>query len=295
MQVIISLVLLSFRTPRIHCYPLMKSLLSSLLLSTSCLTISVLLPTLAVNCLKPRGTILPWKKNFFPFWKLSSPIVLFFLDRLSLSSPTNLTFGKQQSQRALRWLLVIAEFNVCLVHRDGSKNHAADALSCLPLLEPEEPLSVEQAHDRFHESYLFYPVQHHMQELCPVTLANLRRSQQGDAALLCIMAQRPENYCTTQFGEYDIIEYRKSADQDWRIVVPQEIVPSPISCYHKFLGGHPGTHLLMSTISQHFAFPSMKPLIEKFVRTCDTCQKVKPYHPRDGLLPPKDPELDPWY
>jgi transposase InsO family protein len=39
----------------------------------------------------------------------------------------------------------------------------------------------------------------------------------------------------------------------------------------------------------------MKSLIEKFVRTCDTCQRVKPYHPRDGLLPPKDPELDPWH
>jgi hypothetical protein len=133
-----------------------------------------------------------------------------------------------------------------------------------------------------------------MQELCPVTLANLRQSEQGDAALLRIIAQIPENYRTTQFHDNDIIEYHKSADQDWRIVVPQELVPSLISWYHKFLG-HPGTHRLMSTISQHFAFPSMKPLIEKFVLTCDTCQKVKPYHPCDGWLPPKDPELDPWH
>jgi hypothetical protein len=181
----------------------------------------------------------------------------------------------------LRWLLVIAEFNVRIVHRDGSKNHAADALSRLPLLEPEEPLSVEQAPDRFHESYLFYPIQHRMQELCPVTLANLRQTQQGDATLLCIMAQRPENYRTTQFGDNDIIEYHKSVDQDWCIVVPQELVPSLI---YKFLG-HSGTHrLVMSTISQHFAFPSMKPLIEKFVLTCDTCQKVKPYHPHPRIL-----------
>jgi hypothetical protein len=206
----------------------------------------------------------------------------------------NLTFGKQQSQRALRWLLVIAEFNVRIIHRDGSKNLAADALSRLPLLEPEEPLSVEQAQDRFHESYLFYPVQHRMQELCPVTIANLHRAQQGDANLLRTIAQKPQNYRTMQFGDAELIQYRLSEDQNWRIVVPQELVTNIISWYHKFLA-HPGTHRLISTINQHFAFPNMKSLIEKFVRTCDTCQKVKPYHPRDGLLPPKDPELDPWH
>jgi hypothetical protein len=82
---------------------------------------------------------------------LGSPIIVFTDHR-------NLTFAEQQSQRALRWLLVIAEFNVRIIHRDGSKKHAADALSRLPLLEPKEPLSVEQAQDRFHDSYLFYPV-----------------------------------------------------------------------------------------------------------------------------------------
>jgi len=39
----------------------------------------------------------------------------------------------------------------------------------------------------------------------------------------------------------------------------------------------------------------MKSLIEKIVFTCNTCQKVKSYHPCDGMLPPEDPELDPWH
>jgi hypothetical protein len=64
---------------------------------------------------------------------LGSPIIVF-------TDHCNLTFGKQQSQRALHCLLVISEFNVRLVHRDGSKkNHAADALSRLPLLEGAGP------------------------------------------------------------------------------------------------------------------------------------------------------------
>ena len=178
----------------------------------------------------------------------------------------------------------------CWIHQ-----HAADALSCLPLLEPEEPFLVEQqVLDCFHESYLFYPVQHRMQDICPVTSSNLYQAQQDDANLQNIVTQCTNNYPTMSFGSFDLIQYRHTDDQMWKIVVPQDLIPNIISGYHKF-HGHPGTHNLMSTIQQHFSFPNMKSLVEKFVHTCDTYQKVKPYHPCDGMLPPKDPELDPWY
>jgi len=85
------------------------------------------------------------------------------------------------------------------------------------------------------------------------------------------------------FDDSELIQYCSSNNQNWHIVLPQELVPHFISCwYHKFLT-HPGTNCLMkSTISQYFAFPNMKYLIEKLVHTCDTCQKVKPHHPCDG-------------
>jgi Reverse transcriptase (RNA-dependent DNA polymerase)./Integrase core domain. len=213
---------------------------------------------------------------------------------IAFTDHRNLTFEKQQSQRALRWLLVIAEFNVRLVHRSGATNYAADALSRLPLLEPEEPSSVEQAQDRFHESYLFYPVQHRMNDLCPVTMPNLHQAQAADANLQRVVAQKPNLYRRVTINSQEIVQHRSSAQHSWKIVVPLALTFDLISWYHRFLV-HPGTHRLFSTISQHFAFPDMRSRIERFVRTCDTCQRVKSNHPRDGLLPPKEPELDPWH
>jgi hypothetical protein len=84
-------------------------------------------------------------------------------------------------------LLIIPEFNVCIINHAGATNHAADALSHLPLLEPEEPLSVEQMQDHFHKSYLFY-LKHRMIELSPVTITNLvQRAQAGDGNLIVIL------------------------------------------------------------------------------------------------------------
>jgi hypothetical protein len=129
---------------------------------------------------------------------LGSPVVIFTDHR-------NLTFANSQSQRALRWCLVIEEFSVTLVHRAGASNFAADALSRLPLIEPEEPSSVRQAQERFDNSYLFYPVQDRMNNPCPVKLANIRAHQQVDAHLRQIADCNNQNYQRVTFGDIELI------------------------------------------------------------------------------------------
>jgi len=64
-----------------------------------------------------------------------------------------------RSQHALRWRLIAEEFNITIIHRPGVDNVGADALSKLLLINPEDPVSMRQAEERFEDAYLFYPTQ----------------------------------------------------------------------------------------------------------------------------------------
>jgi Reverse transcriptase (RNA-dependent DNA polymerase). len=221
---------------------------------------------------------------------LGCPIIIFTDHRnLTFNGPTT-----TQSQRALRWRLVIEEYNVTIVHRAGASNFAADALSRLPLLEPEEPSSVRQAQERFDDSYLFYPVQDRMQAPCPVTLANIQAIQNADAQLQQMVNRNTRNYRRVDFGDTTLIQFRQSSSGPWRIVLPMALIPSALRWFHQLLM-HPGATRMLLTINKHFTFPRMRSVIEDFVGKCDICQRTKLTTPRDGLLPLKDPELDPWY
>jgi transposase InsO family protein len=218
---------------------------------------------------------------------LGSPIVAFTDHR-------NLTFNTNQSQRALRWRLLMEEYNIHLVHRSGSSNHAADALSRLPLIEPEEPISVRQAQARFDDAYHFYPVQNRMQNPSPVSFPTLQRHQRADANLQRTARNNPATFRTVDYGTSSLLQSRQHPNsQSWKIVVPVAVVDEVIKWFHDTLM-HPGVQRMLQTIRKHFYFPQMRRRVEEYVRHCDSCQRTKNHHDRAGLLPPKDPETDPW-
>jgi hypothetical protein len=91
-----------------------------------------------------------------------------------------------------------------------------------------------------------------------------------------------------------LIQFHPSVDNPWCIVLPMTLVPSALRWFHQLLM-HPGCTHMLQTMNKHFTFPKMQSTIEQFVKKCDTCQRTKLSVPHDGLLPLKDPELDPWY
>ena len=58
----------------------------------------------------------------------------------------------------------------------------ADALSQLPLLNPEGLVSVRQAEERFEDAYFFYPVQNYMNEVYPLSYSAIETAQNNDNA-----------------------------------------------------------------------------------------------------------------
>jgi hypothetical protein len=92
--------------------------------------------------------------------------------------------------------------------------------------------------------------------------------------LLALLKKYPDNYYYEKLDDdvEDIICYKKYADKDdWKIVLPESMVPEVITWFHQVLG-HPG----------HY-HPQLRGQIDKF--RCEHCQKYKLAGKDYGLLP----------
>ena len=213
---------------------------------------------------------------------------------VAFSDHRNLTFNNMKSQRALRWRLVAEEFNITIIHRKGSSNVAADALSRLPLMNLEDPSLVRQAEERFDDSYLFYPVQNHMNAIYPIGYSNIQQHQATDQFLQQQLTLKPKKFAKKSFGNLLLIVSRPSDKSTaWKIVIPVTLVQPTLEWFHHTLN-HPGSTRMLSTINKHFWFPKMRIKVEEHVKTCDICQRIKGPFPKLGKLPIKHNENNPW-
>ena len=213
---------------------------------------------------------------------------------LVFSDHRNLTFTNLRSQRALRWRLIAEEYNITIIHRPGESNIAADALSRLPLMDTDVPSSVRQAEERFYDSYLFYPVQNHMDSIYPMKFGQIKAKQMEDPNLARIVEQKPKLYKHIKAGDY-LLVHRLSDESPakWKIVIPVAHINPVLEWYHRVLN-HPGASRMYRTMGMHFYFPNMKSIVEDFCKTCDVCQRIKGPFPKLGQLPMKQPETNPW-
>ena len=59
--------------------------------------------------------------------------------------------------------------------------------------------------------------------------------------------------------------------------------------------GHPGYHKTLAAVAQSFWWPRLTRTVKQYVKSCATCQRVKPSHlPPPGLLQPHDTPDRPW-
>jgi hypothetical protein len=93
--------------------------------------------------------------------------------------------------------------------------------------------------------------------------------------LLALLEKYPDNYYYEKLDDdvEDIICYKKYTDKDdWKIALPESMVPEVISWFHQVLG-HPGQTRLQETLQQRYHHPQMRGQIDKF--RCEHCQRYK--------------------
>ena len=201
----------------------------------------------------------------------------------------NLTYKQFNTERVMKWRLIIEECGPALHYIQGEKNIVADALSRLDIdtalsqkTIPAEPALMAElfAND------LDVPA-----EFFPLAYKTIAQHQNKDESVLHKIRTKVPGYTVKIFHgggkKRPLITYKN------KIVMPKSLQERCIKWYHEFLL-HPGMTRTEETTSQHFYWEGMASQIKEFVGKCPTCQKSKKGTIKYGKLPPKEAEVNPW-
>ena len=192
--------------------------------------------------------------------------------------------------RQVRWLSMLADYDVSVLYKPGKLNQAADALSRRPC-----PLALQGAAQWEH--FTTQPVVCTTQDI-PESAMNCAISEsfcQSSFVRRCVEAYAddpemagPYHYLREgsrdeYLPEYDL--YSVDADTDAlmysdglsaRVCVPRVLRRELIHEFHNTpLAGHMGSHKVYLTLRQHFYWKKMLETVKHYVAKCDLCQRAK--------------------
>ncbi len=224
----------------------------------------------------------------------------------------NLTYKNFNTDRVIRWRLIVEEFNPEFRYIKGEKNVVADLLSRLDIEPSNETLQneinqVEQLPARLLAKLNMLDTEDTVQTKTsmaevfaddpldeldfPLSYKDIGIAQSQDNDLKRKAKKYPNKYVITSFlgggKARDLLTYKN------KIIIPKSLTKRTVNWYHHFLA-HPGINRTEETIRQHLWWPGMKEDIHKAVRTCPICQRNKKYQKKYGKIPEKEAEVVPW-
>jgi len=199
----------------------------------------------------------------------------------------NLTYKEFNTERVMRWRLLLEEFGPELIYIKGEHNIVADALSRLDLI----PQKSEQTMNYLAENYGLND-EDLPADAFPLTYKQIAREQNKDKLLLEKVKTKADYHLKVFRGGG---KKRELICKDNKIVLPSSIQRRCIEWYHTTLC-HPGETRTEQTIRQHFYWKNMRDDVIRVCKTCDTCQRTKKNTGNINLghLPEKVAEAEPW-
>jgi RNase H-like domain found in reverse transcriptase/Reverse transcriptase (RNA-dependent DNA polymerase)/Integrase zinc binding domain len=200
----------------------------------------------------------------------------------------NLTYKNFNTERVMRWRLILEEFGPELLYIKGERNIVADALSRLGIdasTDFVDATSVEAQADLFGHSLMDLSP-----EIMPLKFKQLQAAQQQDSTLLLSSSDSPTFHIKSFCGGgkcRQLICYKD------KIVVPESLQKRVVDWYHEILC-HPGMTRTEETIRQHFWWRTLRQDVQSTCETCDICQRTKHSSIKYGHLPEKVAESNPW-
>ena len=209
----------------------------------------------------------------------------------------NLTCKNFNTERVMRWRLILEEYGPELRYIKGGDNVVADALSRLDLLSDDKfneqyKGQEEPTTEILREVFAGDDVEYQNPNNYPLAFKDIRRAQQEDQELLNRYFDN-SSYSMKEFNTGDH-KYQLIVRED-KIVLPKAIQRSAAEWYHSLLA-HPGETRTELTMGQHFYWKNMRQTIEDVCSKCHICQVTKPKQQKFGYLPPKENETTiPWH
>ena len=194
----------------------------------------------------------------------------------------NLTFKQFNTERVMRWRLLVEEFGPKLTYIKGEKNIVADFLSRMRI-DPQE-FSVDafagEVDVDFPDNY-------------PLSYKEIQYRQKEDKDLQKLVKKKPSEYKTQEYKASDKT-YQLITKED-KIVLPKALQRKAAEWYHTHLL-HQGETRMELTIGQHYTWTGMRRTITETCRACNVCKRLKKRLKKYGTIPPKkSPETIPWH
>ena len=145
----------------------------------------------------------------------------------------NLTCKKFNTERVMRWRLLLEEYGPELRYIKGENNIVADALSRLEITNnaPYEQMSFQDMCELYAADEEDFPAEY------PLSYAEIAYEQGKDAAIQKIRVQNPERYVTEQ-RMFAGKAFQLVTRED-KIVLPKSLTKRAVEWYHNNLC-HPG-------------------------------------------------------
>ena len=203
----------------------------------------------------------------------------------------NLVCKNFNTERVMRWRLVIEEFGPELRYIKGTHNIVADALSRLDMMSSEE--HADNYASEFMQAECFASTRRTYQTIpkeFPWSYAELHHEQNKDNYIKKGLREKKYSLQTFRHSDkqYDL------AVRDGKIVVPACLQKDGTVWYHQALM-HPGESRLELTIGQHFYWKGIRTTVKRVCHGCGVCQLQKPKTIKYGKLPEKNPDVIPWH
>ena len=179
---------------------------------------------------------------------------------------------EELTAKQARWLEDLVGYNLTIQYLPGKNNQIADYLSRWPTYTKSgiPPLPNEEA---YLNHITITPHQKWINKLI--------ESYEDDEYCAKIIDKLSDNKYNDFYRAHDTnYLYYKN-----RLVIPQKYIQQVLDDFHSnCLSGHPGINRMQKWLSKHFYFPRMYPIIEEYVKSCETCNRVNPPNRTLGLM-----------
>ncbi len=203
-----------------------------------------------------------------------------------------------QSQRVMRWRMILEEFGPDIRHIAGVDNIVADAISRLPTTatdQTEQRTEAQDLQDRMSVTKLESLVLEDDSEAFPLELSQVRRIQQQElnkrnSKLKRLVEDNKSEYHIKTFENVELVLYKD------KIYVPNKLRDKTINWYHHYLC-HPGSDRLYHTLNRVCYWKGMAKACISHCQKCPICQRGKKRKRHYGHLPAKvvEHEMVPWH
>ena len=195
----------------------------------------------------------------------------------------NLTYKNFNTERVMRWRLILEEYGPQLEYIKGEKNVLADALSRLDI-KKDTIETLEQMAQTIGLNNEDLP-----SNAFPLKYKLIEKAQKRDQSVQNLIQKKDYTSKTFRGGgkEYTLI------CRNDKIVVPKIFQQRLVEWYHYMLC-HPGETRTEETIKQHFTWKGLRSVVHDICTKCPTCQKYKKSYKKYGHLPEKEAKGQPW-